>query len=697
MRRKEGNQVKGKIFLKIIFSIVLTNLLILALVASIIIYIVNLEVGEQSNKYVEHQIEANKYMLEQDFLSIEIAVQTMTAEVAESTDVERAKKDKAYHQELIDSFSPIIKKTGEQLGISRSIYLFYNIELFDDDVEVWYNDNADGKGFVKQPPLGREYFDNYYEWYNEPMDNGKSLWTFPYVSETGSLITSYLAPVKKDGEIIALVGMDLYLDDMKERISKIKLFDTGYTYLMDSNGNVITHPKVEWNEDNTPKNMLKLGDYQEVLAEMNSKDQGLIEYQRDDGEYVVAAFAHLDNGWILASSIPSREVKEILSDIVFLLIVIAIVSVILSVLIAFGMAKTISKPILSVVSATETIRDGDFTVNVQSKSNDETKLLADSLNSMARRISELIHEVKTVAIDMVDSASNLAAMSEETNATVDQVALTVEEISKGTQNTASEAEKGAQVAAAINEKFETLMDKSLSMQGNAEDAIMINQSGLEALGTLKEKSEITKVSNEKVADAVKSLEKRTNAITDIIGTISSIAAQTNLLALNASIEAARAGEAGKGFAVVADEIRKLAEDSGKATGEISTIVLSIQKESKDTVNVMSELNEITKEQNSAVEYVNDSFQKIFSSVEKITNEIEEVTRELKELDNSKNELVVVTGNISAVSEETAAATQEVNSSMDEQTKAVEEVAKNAEKLNALAVQLNEQINVFKVE
>ncbi len=69
--------------------------------------------------------------------------------------------------------------------------------------------------------------------------------------------------------------------------------------------------------------------------------------------------------------------------------------------------------------------------------------------------------------------------------------------------------------------------------------------GLESLGMLREKSAVNIESNDIVADAVSKLEKRTNAITDIIATISSIAAQTNLLALNASIEAARAGEAGK--------------------------------------------------------------------------------------------------------------------------------------------------------
>ncbi len=359
--------------------------------------------------------------------------------------------------------------------------------------------------------------------------------------------------------------------------------------------------------------------------------------------------------------------------------------------------RSISRPIIHVVNAANRMRNGDFTVKVQIKSKDETKLLADSINEMAEHIQDLISDTKGVSKEMVDSASTLASLAEETNATVEQVASTISEISRGTQNAAGESEKGARAVHTMNEKFANLLKNSNIMQKNADIAIERNKTGIEALTTLRHHSDISKKSNEKIAKAVRQLESKTNAITDIITTITSIAEQTNLLALNASIEAARAGEAGKGFAVVADEIRKLAEDSSQATDEIKTIVLNIQKDSKETVHVMDEVNQISIEQRKAVSNAGESFQMIFKAVENITDEIESITRELVVLDKHKEEIVELTNTISAVSEESASATEEVNASMTNQTEGIEEVAKNAQLLNELAIKLSEHIEVFKVE
>ncbi len=301
-----------------------------------------------------------------------------------------------------------------------------------------------------------------------------------------------------------------------------------------------------------------------------------------------------------------------------------------------------------------------------------------------------------VSQQMTDEASTLASMSEETSATASQVEITVNEIASGTNDTARDAENGVVVASTIDEKFESLNHNSVLMRENAEEAIKVNKEGVNVLKVLSEQSEVSRKSNQDVAEAVLRLDEGTKSISAIIETITSITAQTNLLALNASIEAARAGEAGRGFAVVADEIRKLAEDSGNAANEIKDIVINLQTESKETVNIMNQVGEISEEQNKAVENVDGVLVKIFKSVDSIANQIELVAQEMSSINDDKNEIVAAINNISAVTEETAAATEEVTASMSQQTNAIDEVAKSAENLNVLSNKLNENINVFKI-
>lgn len=685
-KKKKSKRISSKIAL----SIIITNLIVVMVIAGIMGVLLSQNVGEESRKMAVGQVEASVNQFQQEFFNIESAVSMLVHEIAVETDVREATLDPQYLKDYKVELTKRLKNIGENTDLTDSIYVYFNVAKFNQEVDIWVLRDENDK-FILQDSFGMEYYEDYNAWYSEPIDNKQTLWTFPYESSAGGLITSYVTPVIVDGEAIALVGMDLYLDSVEETLGKVKLFETGYLYLMHPDGRTMVHPRVEFGE-----NMLDKGDFGDLLAEMNANDKGFTSYRRDDGEGVVAAYAHLDNGWIVASSIPEREVLRILNMILMILFGIAIFAVILSLVTAKFVGDGISKPILKVLDATEKIKDGDFTVQVSVKSKDETMLLAQGLNEMTDSVKGLIKEARDVSQEMLDSASNLASMAEETNATVDQVASTVQEITKGTQDTARDAEGGARIASEIDQKFTTLMQNSSEMKENADVAIEMNKTGLGALEELKDKSEVSKASNEKVIMAVQNLNDRASAITNIIATISSIAEQTNLLALNASIEAARAGEAGRGFAVVADEIRKLAEDSGSATDEIREIILSIQQESQDTVHIMNEVSEISNQQNEAVGNVTESFNKIFTSVEGITNQIELVAHELDGLSANKDDLVEIVSNISAVSEETAAGTEQVSHSMDEQAKAVEEVARSAERLNDLSIELNKQIDVFKI-
>lgn len=684
-----------KISSKIIVSIIALNLVLLIIVGGSVGLLVNNNVGEQSREYALSQVAAYSNEFDQEIRKVESAVQMAAAEMESVFDKEAALNNPNYLEELRQEYLPIYENILVKNEKFPSLYFYNNAAYFGQEMNVYYYREADGSlGLYDY--FGMEWYtEGDSEWFHTVMKDGAALWTTPYDWD-GSILSSYVYPIIIDDIVIGLVGMDIYLDAFAEELGKAELFDSGYFYLMIENGDLLIHPTFGWKEDGTAANLLEQGDYQELLAELNNNESGVTSYMRHDDRGVIAAYTHLYNGWILSTSIPKSEVMAILETIIKIIIIVAVVGISISSVIAYFIGKSISKPILQVVEATNKIKLGDFTTKVQTKSNDETKILAIALNDMTESVQELIGETKIVSIDMLDSASNLAAMSEEATATVAQVADVVNEISSGAQNSATEAENGANVAKVIDESFTILMENSQTMAENAGSVISMNLSGLESLNELKEKSEISKKSNAKIEETINNLDNKVNSITEIISTISSISDQTNLLALNASIEAARAGDAGRGFAVVADEIRKLAEDSSNSAEEISKIVNSIQDESKVTVNAMQELEQISNEQNEAVGNVSESFNMIFEAVEKITSEINDVTVRLKALDATKNELVEVTGNISAVSEETAASTEQVSVSMSDQSKAIDEVSRSADHLNELSVTLNEHIKVFKI-
>ena len=291
------------------------------------------------------------------------------------------------------------------------------------------------------------------------------------------------------------------------------------------------------------------------------------------------------------------------------------------------------------------VADGDFTVTMDVKSNDEIGSLGKSFNIMIAEVKDLMTATIGVSEEVLKASENLAAFAEQTSAASTDVANTVDEIARGASDQAEETETGVQIANSLSEKFENLAENSKEMNLNAQSTLEVNEEGIKTLEELKQASKVSLESNDRVEKAIVDLDKSATSINAILETITSIASQTNLLALNASIEAARAGEAGRGFAVVADEIRKLAEGSDNAAQEIKIILDKIQNESKHTVNIMQEVKGIYVEQEMSVEKVNSAFGEISASIGKVAQRIEEMTSQVEGLMTEKEKIVSTMENI----------------------------------------------------
>ncbi|WP_413789108.1 methyl-accepting chemotaxis protein [Bacillus kandeliae] len=315
---------------------------------------------------------------------------------------------------------------------------------------------------------------------------------------------------------------------------------------------------------------------------------------------------------------------------------------------------------------------------------------------MATNIREIITTVEHSIQQASASAENLSAISEETSASSQEISSAIDEIASGTAQQAKDVEVSNKKMADLSTKIEMVEQLNEKMNVQSQAANKASQAGLAQMTSLQLKSEEANELCHTVVEVMNRLSVRVNEIESVMSVIHTISDQTNLLALNASIEAARAGEHGKGFAVVAEEVRKLAEQSSQATGDVRQTLNGIISESDQALQAIELSQSLNNEQTKAVSDTKQAFELIVDSVKEIVSSINEVDHEVQKIAVHKGEVLASIEHIAAIAQQSSASTEEITASMEEQLRAIATIAGSAEQLNEVGDELKQKISKLQI-
>lgn len=312
-------------------------------------------------------------------------------------------------------------------------------------------------------------------------------------------------------------------------------------------------------------------------------------------------------------------------------------------------------------------------------------------------LKQVLTNVKTSSESVFNLSHKLAKSTEESSASMEQVASSISNISRDMMDNLSFIQEGttnvgevSNSAAMVARSCQEVADQSKKVR---QDAVLGGESVKQVLLSVNDVAK-SSVEVQKVIDELSSLSHK---IGEIIEIITGISTQTNLLSLNAAIEAARAGDAGKGFAVVADEIRKLASESNDAAKDIINLVKEVQDK---TQNAVEKMNVGSTKVQDGVRKATDTdnyIQGIVSAIDSVATQIamiSQVAAQQSELTKRMNESME---NILKITQTTSDSSQQISAGVQEQTVTFQEIGYVASQLSQMAEELNNIANQFRVE
>ncbi|GAE29632.1 methyl-accepting chemotaxis protein [Halalkalibacter hemicellulosilyticus] len=534
------------------------------------------------------------------------------------------------------------------------------------------------------------------DWYREAKAVGEEgvAWTDPYYDEaTGITMITTAIPIYQNAEFVGVVTADYDLTTIQNLVAEESLEQSGFYSLVSSNGQFIAHAEQNRvmaetiHEDET---LLPLSEA------VTQAERGVTTVTMERGDWQAYFTTFERANWNLVAMAPDRELFQVIQSLLIKAITITIAVILVATVVIFLFSQQLSRQVGQFLNTISQLAKGELNTRISTQTKDEFGQMGQHYNEAVSKLSGMIEKVSQTSEGVAASAEQLSASADETNKSVHEVTTAIVDLAENNNEQSS-------YSVQLNKRADHIVNQMQSMSNNIQKLKQTNEehSKLAQEGNEHVRVVVNQMNeiNHQVKDSattIHALNQKSVKIEEIISMITNIAEQTNLLALNAAIEAARAGEHGKGFAVVADEVRKLAEQSSAASGEVNLLIQEIQQGVNQSVEYMDRTTKSTNSGILVVEETGQAFGKMAQSIEEVhsvtetfyetVTSIVEETEEMKQLVESVKEL-------SLSNDESA---QSVSAASEEQSAIIEEMSKAISELANMSMELQEELSKFHV-
>lgn len=434
-----------------------------------------------------------------------------------------------------------------------------------------------------------------------------------------------------------------------------------------------------------------------VVHKINESKKGILHENLNDIDYTITYHEIDEIGGIYGLLIETDSYIEPVNKMAYFTLAIIAVSIIVTVIVIILLVRTLTKPLNLLRNTMKEVREGNFKYSTDIKTNlPEIVSLQKSYNAMIDHINSMLHELKETTKELEDTGSELKQASGNALTSGQELVESIHMVRQGAVETASSSEDSANNFKKMKSMIESMMGNMKTVFDHSENMNSSAKHGKKGIDELILTIHTYEKDFDNLTKTVKQVRDYSFSITNLVGLVNGIAEQTKLLALNASIEAARAGDAGKGFAVVAQEVRNLAEQSTKATEEISQSTLNMEN---ITTEASQEFEQMLSKMKNNLQMAHDSkisFDELMEEIAKVTDRLQGMQGELKDLDGMLPRLEQTADDFSSISQETLASAEEMLASSENQMAQMESTNEVGLKLHQLSQSLSAITKRFQV-